>query len=107
LLGFSKGGGITILTSNLLKPKKINIVLLASCYGFMKDKANYKVYGSIYSVYEISDTVGSCQFLIDQSKSVDDFEEISINTGKGHGAFYRPMNEWVIPVKEWINLKRS
>jgi hypothetical protein len=30
------------------------------------------------------------------------FSEISISTGKEHGAFYRPMPEWVKPLKTWL-----
>jgi len=105
LLGFSRGGEITILASNNLKHKKIRVVLLASCPVFMKDRTDYEVYGNIYSVFETSDMVGSCQFLIDQSQNVDSFNEIAISTGEEHGAFFRPMSEWVIPVKTWLGFK--
>lgn len=102
LVGFSRGGEITILTSNNLKNPKVNIILLASCASFMKGRDIFKVYGNVYSIYETSDMVGSCQFLIDQSPNVSSFKEISINTGKEHGAFFTPIPEWIKPVKSWL-----
>jgi hypothetical protein len=103
LLGFSRGGGITIRASNILKLKKIRVALLASCLEFMEGNENFVLFGQVYSIYETSDSVGSCQFLIDQSNNVEFFTEIAINTGKEHGAFYQPMIEWVVPLKVWLN----
>jgi hypothetical protein len=57
--------------------------------------------------FENSDAVGSCQFLIDRSNRVNTFKEISIVTGKQHGAFYNPLPEWVVPVKNWIKSTSS
>jgi len=102
LVGFSRGGEITILTSRNLQNPDINIILLASCANFMNNNKLFKVYGNIYSIYETSDMVGSCQFLINQSSNVGSFNEISISTGKEHGAFFTPISEWVIPVKKWL-----
>lgn len=103
LVGFSRGGAITILTSNELKSDKVNTIVLAGCAGFIKNNKDIEVYGPVYSIFETSDQVGSCQFLIDRSSKVQSFEEISISTGKSHGAFYRPIEEWVSPVRAWIN----
>jgi hypothetical protein len=104
LVGFSRGGEITILASSYLKNPKINIILLASCASFMQNKKSFKVYGKVHSIYETSDMVGSCQFLINQSLDVSSFSEISISTGKEHGAFFKPNVEWVNPVKDWLHL---
>ena len=68
----------------------------------MKNNEKFEVYGNIYSIYETSDMVGSCQFLINQSSGVNSFSEISISTGKEHGAFFTPIIEWVKPVKNWL-----
>ncbi|MCJ8317989.1 MAG: alpha/beta hydrolase [Colwellia sp.] len=101
-IGFSRGGAITVLTSNYLASDKVNFVILAGCSEFVKNNAELEVYGRVFSVFETSDGVGSCQFLIDRSKRVKSFEEISISTGKEHGAFYQPLPEWIIPVKKWL-----
>ena len=101
-VGFSRGGALSILTSNELKNDKVNFIILAGCAGLIKKHINVKAFGNIYSIYETSDTVGSCQFLIDRSPGVSRFEEFSISTGKEHGAFYRPTEEWISPVKRWL-----
>ncbi len=105
LVGFSRGGEITILASNNLQNPDVNIILLASCASFMKNRELFKVYGKVFSIYETSDLVGSCQFLINQSSDVSSFNEISISTGKEHGAFFKPISEWVKPVKKWLGNK--
>jgi len=104
LLGFSQGGAISILTADQLANNKINLIILAGCSNFIKNSPSIKVYGRVLSIYETSDRIGSCQFLIDRSKDIHSFKEISISTGKEHGAFYQPIDEWIVPVKEWIKL---
>jgi len=101
-IGFSRGGAITALTSNYLASNKANFIILAGCSGFIKNNTEIEVIGNVFSIFETSDKVGSCQFLIDRSKRVNSFEEFSISTGKEHGAFYNPLPEWVIPVKKWL-----
>jgi len=103
LVGFSRGGEITALASHYSRDNHIKVVIMAACAGILKAEPNIDVVGRIYSIYETSDSVGSCQFLMDRSKAVSSFKEVSISTGKEHGAFYRPMKEWVIPVKQWLN----
>jgi len=103
LVGFSRGGAISILTSNILASDKLNLIILAGCGGFVSRNQKVSVYGNVHSIYETSDGVGSCQHLIDRSKNVKNFQEIAISTGKEHGAFYTPISAWVTPVKAWIN----
>jgi len=103
LVGFSRGGAISILTSNLLASDKLNIIILAGCGAFVSKNQQVSVFGNVHSIYETSDGVGSCQHLINRSKKVTSFQEIAISTGKEHGAFYTPISTWVTPVKAWIN----
>ncbi|NMP16334.1 alpha/beta hydrolase [Thalassotalea sp. Y01] len=102
LLGFSRGGAISILTANELKSDKVNTIILAGCAGLIKHNADVQVYGAVFSIFETSDKVGSCDFLVQRSDNVSSFTEISISTGKSHGAFYLPRDEWLQPVKRWI-----
>jgi len=102
LVGFSRGGEITILASSYIKSTAINIVLLATCSHFMKGHPEFTVVGNFHSIYETTDGNGSCQFLIEQSDKVKTMQEIAISTGEEHGAFYRPLAEWVVPVKAWL-----
>lgn len=103
VLGFSRGGEITALTSHYVAQKKMKTIILAGCAGLLKSDDSISIHGNVYSIYETSDSVGSCQFLIDRSPKVQSFTEIAISTGKEHGAFYRPLDEWVVPVKRWLN----
>ncbi|PHN91905.1 alpha/beta hydrolase [Pseudoalteromonas sp. 3D05] len=102
LIGFSRGGAITIEASNLLANEKVNFILLAACGRYVGNQPSLKMYGNVLSIYETSDEVGSCQFLIDRSKQVAHFTEIAISTSKEHGAFYTPIPQWVDPVKKWL-----
>jgi hypothetical protein len=64
-----------------------------------------KVWGRILSVYEASDEVGrSCQGLFAKSAATGERSEIRINLGEEHGAFFRPHDEWLTPVIEWVHL---
>ncbi|PKG81393.1 alpha/beta hydrolase [Colwellia sp. 75C3] len=104
LVGFSRGGEITILASSYINSSAVNIVLLAACSSFMKGHAEFTVVGNFHSIYETSDGNGSCQFLVDQSDQINTMKEISISTGKEHGAFYQALPEWIVPVKNWLAL---
>lgn len=107
VIGFSKGGGIAIRTSDLLKNDKVNFVFLASCGDGDFSGSKLDVRGRILSVYEASDEIGrSCAQLFARSKGAGERKEIKIETGGGHGAFYRPRKEWTDPVLAWVRQER-
>lgn len=102
VIGFSKGGGIAIRTSALLKNEKINFVFLAACGDGDFSGVDIHVRGRILSIYETSDEAGkSCAQLFAKSSPGGEQTEIKIGTGKAHGAFFRPRNEWIAPVLAW------
>jgi hypothetical protein len=106
IIGFSRGAFITSLTSHYLEKTPVNTVLLAGCGRIVSNKySEIKINGHLLSVYETTDGASTCKKLKDRSINLKSFEEISISTGKEHGAFYRPIPEWVIPVKKWIKSK--
>ncbi|WP_226876945.1 alpha/beta hydrolase [Microbulbifer hainanensis] len=102
LVGFSKGGVITIITSNELRNREINFAILAGCAGPVASNKEIRLYGNILSIFETSDQVGSCDFLHERSNAATSFTELSITTDKEHGAFYLPRDEWVMPLKQWL-----
>lgn len=102
LMGFSRGSMITVMASSQLAMPKLNTVIMAICGDWIASRPNLKLAGRVLSVYETSDRFGTCQALIDQSEGVTDFTEVSISTGKEHGAFFTPRSEWLVPVMEWI-----
>ncbi len=103
LVGFSRGGFITAITSSYLANKKLNFVILAACTSSLADREDINLYGNILSIYETSDGVGSCNDAVTRSgDKITSFKEQSISTSKEHGAFYRPNDEWIEPVKKWL-----
>jgi hypothetical protein len=107
IVGFSKGGGIAIRASALLKNPRLNFVFLAACGDGNFSNVAITVWGRILSVYEESDEVGrSCQQLFDKSGNTGERSELRINLGEHHGAFFRPHDEWVNPVMKWVGRER-
>jgi dienelactone hydrolase len=108
LVGFSRGAFITGLTSHYLKDIDVNTILQAGCGRLISAKhSDIQVYGDVLSVYEKSDGAKSCAKLKAKSTALTSFEEIEINTGLSHGAFYTPSDEWLVPVKNWIAVKMN
>ncbi|MDX1539480.1 alpha/beta hydrolase [Arsukibacterium sp.] len=101
--GFSKGGGIAIRVSSILRRPQVRFVLLAACSrGSMP--IQLRLTGHVLSVYEASDTLAtSCQSLAELTEQPQSFKEIKIATGNLHGAFYLPHVEWVEPVLDWVH----
>jgi len=108
LIGFSRGGQLTSFAANRLKDLKINTILLATCWpGSVQTDPTITFSGHFLSIYETTDGAKSCKQLSDRSEELLSFEEVAISTGKKHGAFFKPMKEWIVPVKKWINLKSN
>lgn len=108
IVGFSRGAFITSLTSHYLEETPVNTVLLAGCGRIVSNKySNIKINGAFLSIYEATDGALTCAKLENRSPKLISFDEISINTGEEHGAFYRPITEWVAPLKQWVKEKSS
>lgn len=102
LVGFSRGAQLTALASNDLASDGINTALLAICEGGeVAQTPGLKLGGNFLSIYETSDSLGSCEKLAARSH-LQSFEEVPISTGKKHGAFFQPLPEWIRPLKAWI-----
>lgn len=102
LVGFSRGGELTAYASGGLNDVGLNTALLAPCaHGDVRHDPPLVLRGRLLSIYETSDVMGSCAQLAKRSKLVS-FEEVAISTGKKHGAFFRPLPDWLLPLREWI-----
>jgi hypothetical protein len=106
LLGFSKGGYISARAAGEIGDA-INVILLAACRKWVNRFPDIRLQGNLFSIYETSDSVGSCKKFAGNSPDLVSFEEISISTGLSHGAFYRPIEEWMKPVRDWIQAKAN
>lgn len=112
VVGFSKGGAITLYVSSLLKNPDVNFVIMAGCGATEKYKKSYEKFlrhaavdlqGRILSLYDEKDSIcGSCEEAFDLAGDKITSKEIKLKVGKGHGTFYQPRKEWLIPVTEWI-----
>jgi hypothetical protein len=103
VVGFSKGGIIAIAVSSLVANEQIRYVLLGACSRFVFDDTEFRLTGRVLSIYEGSDSVGvSCEPLFKRSPAAAVLEEIRIDTGYRHGAFYEPRADWLVPTRRWI-----
>lgn len=102
IVGFSKGAAITMLVSTKLADPNLNFVLIAICGEEVNDNPSLTMQGRVLSIYERSDELGSsCQPLVDRSSNVSDFQEIELDTGKRHGAFYAADPAWMDAIISW------
>jgi hypothetical protein len=101
LVGFSRGGHITARVSANVHDLGINTAILAICQDGDLPEPRIELGGHVLSVYETTDVVGSCAKLGSRGP-LESFEEIAITTGRRHGAFFQPLPEWIMPLKDWI-----
>jgi len=107
LIGFSRGAHITALSASQLRSYEINTVLIASCLnGDIEADPPLILSGRLLSIYESTDNAGPCEKLASRSQ-LTSFDEISISIGEKHGAFYTPLDNWMNPIKEWLQRNDS
>ena len=101
--GHSKGGVIAIQACSMLQNEHLGFVFLASCFAGIFTPPGPNLSGRVLSIYDASDELaGSCQRAFDMSTQPLTYHEIELQTGQGHGAFYRPIPEWIDPVVKWV-----
>ena len=101
VIGFSKGAQIALLVSQQLAHPEVRFAIQAVCGSWLDQHKDLRLYGSFLSQYETSDSAGSCDSLFQRNSPIANCE-LSVSTGLAHGAFYRPIDEWMIPLKKWI-----
>lgn len=102
LIGFSRGSHLTALTAARFNTTAINTVLMAGCFnGDMVFDPPISLSGRLLSIYETTDTPGTCQKLASRSQLIS-FDEHYITTGLKHGAFYTPLEAWLRHIRNWI-----
>lgn len=104
VVGFSKGGGIAVTVASILADDRVNYVFMGTCGPWLNERPEIVPHGRMLSLHEASDDmVGSCEGLFSRAGGEAVHQEIVIDIGGGHGAFYRPRPEWVEPTVEWAN----
>lgn len=106
VVGASKGAFIALLVSTFVKNKNVNYVILAGCGVNDEFLKLANLYGNVLSIYEKSDTTGSCQRLFDDAEGLNKRREIMLETGLAHGFIYKPMREWLVPTLNWANYQK-
>jgi hypothetical protein len=102
LVGFSRGAQLTAFAAGDLRAAHINTAIMATCEeGDIRHDPPVVLGGNVLSIYESSDTEGTCRALASRGH-LDSFKEIVLFTGRGHGAFFQPDPRWVAPLKAWI-----
>ena len=101
--GFSKGGAIAARISSFLRRADVRFVLLAACWR--ADEPSLRLTGRVLSIREKTDTLSpySCKALVEKAEKPTSFEEVVIDTGRSHGAFYLPRAEWTKPTLDYIH----
>jgi hypothetical protein len=102
IVGASIGAYMTVDAAIKLQNPNLNYVLLGMCRpDTYKDYSDKKLCGNFLSIYESSDTHGSCEKLFHQKNCGGKFKEVMINTGKNHGFLYQPYKDWVDPLVQF------
>jgi hypothetical protein len=102
VVGFSKGGWIAILASARLQNPSISFVFMGACGPWAFERPDLHVTGRLLSLYETSDSLGvSCAPMFAQSGPGSSTREIALSLGLGHGTFFQPRPEWLVPVVAW------
>jgi hypothetical protein len=101
VVGFSKGAVITLLVSSRLDYADIRYAILAGCWPSIVQQ-RMQLSGRVLSLYDVSDSVGSCRSLADKSSRIEDFHEETFDTGESHGLFFKPNPIWLEPLFTWL-----
>jgi hypothetical protein len=105
LVGASLGAYITMESAYRVKNPHINFAIIGLCGEYALDYFSGResqLYGNFLSIYESSDSKGSCSDLFVNQPHITGFREVKLNMGNGHGFLYRPYPEWVDPLVSLI-----
>ena len=110
--GYSRGGVITLIASGLIGRTDLTFVVIAGCVseaGAFREfvptvSAEYapKLKGRFLSLRDAADPdFGSCTGYFGKAAALQEQKEITLQTGKGHGAFTQPTGDWVQALVDW------
>lgn len=103
VVGTSKGALISMLIATMNIDTDIKYVVMGMCNDMTTRYFNLDLHGRVLSIYDKADVVGkSCIPIKNNSKSITEFKEISLQTDLGHGFVFKPLDDWLLPTFEWI-----
>lgn len=106
VVGTSKGGYIAQYVSTLANNPELNFVFIASFQdNDIQNIPEINYCGNILNIFEKSDSYGVSAIKRKESSTckIDNFKEIELNTGMGHGFLFKPLMEWIEPTIQWAN----
>jgi hypothetical protein len=113
VMGYSKGGLITLWAAAAGDNPKVNYVVLAGC--FQKGKEFYARYvnnvapnmkGRMLSMYDAADReFGTCKDFFTAAGDKVTGKEIKFETGQGHDLFKKAIDKWMNPLTDWVTGK--
>lgn len=104
IAGASLGGYIALEVAQLAKKPGLNFVLIGLCSDYVVDyysNISPSFYGNFLSIFEKSDKKGSCKKIFANKKDVV-FKEVELNMGIDHAFLFKPFQEWIDPLIEWV-----
>ncbi|WP_400079870.1 YqiA/YcfP family alpha/beta fold hydrolase [Winogradskyella sp. R77965] len=106
IVGTSKGGYIAQYVSTLINNPNLNFVFIASYReNDIQNIPDINYCGNILNIFEKSDPYGVSAIKRKENSTCDieNFKEIELNTGMGHGFLFKPLKEWIEPTIQWAN----
>ncbi len=110
VVGASMGAGMTLDIAIRVKNRQINYAVLGICREASWDaylqhytEDEIQLCGNFLSIYEQSDSYGSCDSYFEKQPCLSGYKEIKLNMGNGHGFLYKPYKEWLHPLVQWID----
>nr|WP_262917467.1 alpha/beta hydrolase [Zunongwangia pacifica] len=104
VVGTSKGGYIAQYVSTLANNPELNFVFVASFQeSDIQNIPEINYCGNILTIYEKSDPFGVSVMERKNNSTchIENFKEIALNTGMGHGFLFKPLQEWMEPTIKW------
>ncbi|WP_452222165.1 alpha/beta hydrolase [Lacinutrix salivirga] len=106
IVGTSKGGYIAQYVSTLANNPYLNFVFIASYReSDIQNFPELNYCGNILKIFEKSDPyeVSAKKRKENSTCKIENFKEIELNTGMGHGFLFKPLKEWIEPKIKWAN----
>lgn len=105
VVGSGKGALITMLTSSHIRKNNVKYIVLSGCNQLVARYFHIDLHGTFLSVHERTDNVWvSCDAIKESSTGVYFFKEVELNTGLKNGYLYKPMDEWLTLVYDWVEM---
>jgi pimeloyl-ACP methyl ester carboxylesterase len=108
IVGASLGAYMALEAAHRLQNSNVSYVLIGLCSEYAVSRyLSYgnNLYGNFLSIFERSDSKASCREIFKDKPAETRFHEIELNMGIDHAFLFKPYDEWVIPMVEWIEGK--